>query len=119
MSTFVEKAKSSRDWLRGIWDSWRGAFVLAVVLAVFALLAFRYAGDIVKFLNENKDTAQSIAVVVVLVFSAFGLGLVVTFFALFRGIKADEEKLNGIITYCYASSYFRCPPRSCHSWHCR
>ena len=106
LTLFLEKAKSSRDWLFGIWDIWRGPIVLAVLLVVFALLAYSYADDIVISLNKNEDTAQHIAVVVVEVFSGFGLGLVVTFFWLFRGIKADEEKLNAIITYCYAFIIF-------------
>jgi hypothetical protein len=40
------------------------------------------------------------------VFAAFLLVLVVTFFWLFRGIKATEEQLSAIITYCYAFIVF-------------
>jgi len=73
-----------------------------VVVIGFGLLAFLYADNIVALLTENEEGIQkNIAVVVVLVFSAFGLGLVVTFFWLFRGIDADEGKLSKIITYCY------------------
>jgi len=93
-------------WLRDFWERWRGPIVATVVVIVLGYLAFRYADDFIGTLSTNKETSRRIAATIVFVFSLFALGLIVTFFWLFRGIKADEEKLDAIITYCYAFIVF-------------
>lgn len=114
MAFIMDVVKSSRDWLRasfkdwllGIVHEWRGALVLALVVILLVVGAFSYAGDLLRVLTEKKEIANKLAVTIFFVFSVFALALIVTFFWVFRGIKADEEKLDRIITYCYAFIVF-------------
>ena len=106
MASFEGIVKSSGGWLQEIWNQWRGALVLGAIVIVLGWIALSYSGVIITALTTNKEIAKNVAVVIVFLFSAFCFGLVVTFFWLFRGIKADENQLNAIITYCYAFIVF-------------
>ena len=97
--------KSIASWLVEFWAVWRGAIVLAVIVLAIGSVAWCYADDIVDKISGDKSSGK-IAITVVVLFAAFGLSLLVTFFWLFRGIRANEEKLTSIITYCYAFIVF-------------
>lgn len=106
MSSIAERLKAGIGQLFEVGEKNQGPLkVITLVIALF-ILTFALAVGFVKELNTNKEIAQVIAVMWVVLFAIFGLGLVATFFYLFRGIKADEEKLNSIINYCYAYIVF-------------
>ena len=103
----IESIRSSTiDWLRDFWEKWRGALVVGGVFVALAVFVFANSADFIEQLNKNSDIAKSFAITIVVVFSALGLGLVLTFFWIFRGIKATEDQLDLIITYCYAFIVF-------------
>lgn len=98
--------KAATDCLQNVVEQWMGAIVFLVLLVAGVILAFGYADTFIVMLTERKELAKNIAATIAFVFIAFGLILVVTFFGLFRGIKADEGQLSRIITYCYAFIVF-------------
>lgn len=107
MQSLENLANTSSDWLRAVWGKWKGAaFWVAIVIGAFAI-ALWCARYFIRWVTTNPvETEKVVAAAIVIVFSAFCLVLVVTFFWVFRGIKADAEQLDRIITYCYAFIVF-------------
>jgi hypothetical protein len=104
-SSVEEWWKSVKEGLLAFWDGWRGPLSLTTA---FILIVAVVAGGVSHFGGEtvNSDITISVAIILVVLFALYGFGMLVTFFWLFRGIKTDDEKLTGIITYCYAFIVF-------------
>lgn len=94
-----------KDALTELWNGWRGPIILGVGLLLLGAIVWHFSAPVAA-VAEASATIRKIAITVVVLFAVFGLGLVVTFFWLFRGVDADAAQLDKIITYCYAFIVF-------------
>ena len=102
ISAVVQPVKDS---LTELWNGWRGPIILGVGLLLLGALVWHFSAPVAAHAGASA-TIRKIAITVVVLFAVFGLGLVVTFFWLFRGVDADAAQLDKIITYCYAFIVF-------------
>lgn len=93
-----------KSWAK-FWLAWRGAILLFGFLFASAA-ALWWAVDTPSQPNGGDGTMKKLAVVIGFSFVFYAMGLVVTFFWIFRGVNADEGRLDAIINYCYAFIIF-------------
>lgn len=102
ISDLVKPLRGTVDYL---WAEWCGPIILGGALLALGMVVWHFSTPVAVDAGSSA-TIQQIAITVVVLFAVFGLGLVVTFFWLFRGVNADAAQLDKIITYCYAFIVF-------------
>ncbi len=86
-------------------NEWRSPISwLITVIALFATALF-FARSVHTYLND-KLAVELLALIAAGLFSMFAAGLIVMFFVAFKGINADEKRLDRAITYCYVFVIF-------------
>lgn len=83
------------------WNKWRIAIYWAIAI-IFSISIMSWRAPAVFLALSDKNSQNNFALTVAMIFMAAALLLILTFFLVFKGVKADEEKLNNIIVYCYA-----------------
>lgn len=91
--------------LRKTIAEWRSPISwLLTVIALFAAALF-FARRVHTYLNDDL-AVELLALMAAGLFSMFAVGLIVMFFVAFKGINADEKRLDRAITYCYVFVIF-------------
>jgi len=98
---FTESLKTAKHWL----EAWQGIILWLGILALSVFVAYCWAEDSKHFFNQPQAW-QQLSMIIAICYLMFSVVLIVTFFFVFRGVKADEDKMANIFTYCYAYIIF-------------